>query len=145
MGGFGLSEVLKGKTGQEGWGEIIGYSPDTQERNKRNDGSSKTCWNIGKLYIDQYWCKTERCTEFAPASLSWTDICKQMSSSVCLQRHPEPLNYSGKSEPFYSNSSRSAQGEWTSIRDSEAGIFWSFTNLHLPLMKKRTAGTQNRS
>lgn len=52
------------------------------------------------------------------------------------------LIYSGRSERFCSNCSRSARRDWTSIPDSDAWICWSFTNLHLPLMKKRTAGTQ---
>lgn len=65
--------------------------------------------NIGKLYMDHYYCKTEKCTESAPASFSCRNICKQMSSSVCLQRHPKPLIYSVKSEHFCS---RSALRDW---------------------------------
>lgn len=118
MGGFGLTEVLKGKTGQQGWGKLIGCSPSTPERNKRNDGSGKTCRNIGKLHTDQYWSKTEGCTESAPAPLSCRDVCQQTSCSVCLQRHPKPLINSVKSERSCSNCSRSAQRDSTRASDT---------------------------
>lgn len=61
-----------------------------------------------------------RCTESAPASLSCRDVCKQMSFSVRLQRHPKQLINRVKSERFCSNCNcnRSAQRDWTQASET---------------------------